>query len=364
MASCEQAATLLVAAFARMRGAAARILANAATTALSARGSARPLGGSTWTAHRSPYGVLARRTGCRASRQRERGRFEGKFVMPSLISCSYPPAGWLRGLLRPSRAPSPRMAMRSPSSPPTPSTWRPFGRRGRCLPADVTHEEGVEVRRYPLWHLPGQRWLLKGAAYLPQRTWRLLCMGHNPVVPSMWQAAGSRVTAFDVVHATAFPYGWPLVCGLRLARRLGVPYVLTPFVHTGDPDDRRTTASAGPTRSRPSCPCAGPDGAGACANRGGARRTASGGGGRPQAGGPGDGRRSESCTGGERERTRRRWGVGSSEVWSATWRTTVGRRGPSTCCRPQRGPGPADPLPPGSGRAGNAELSPLLAVLC
>jgi glycosyltransferase involved in cell wall biosynthesis len=39
------------------------------------------------------------------------------------------------------------------------------------------------------------------------------------------------------VHATAFPYAWPIVCGLRLARRLRVPFLLTPFLHLGDPED-------------------------------------------------------------------------------------------------------------------------------
>ncbi len=40
-----------------------------------------------------------------------------------------------------------------------------------------------------------------------------------------------------MVHATAFPYGWPLACARRLARRLDVPFVLTPFLHLGDPAD-------------------------------------------------------------------------------------------------------------------------------
>src|SRR5262249_51462942 len=33
--------------------------------------------------------------------------------------------------------------------------WSP---RGRCLPAGVTVEEGVMVRRYPLWRMHGRRW--------------------------------------------------------------------------------------------------------------------------------------------------------------------------------------------------------------
>jgi glycosyltransferase involved in cell wall biosynthesis len=53
----------------------------------------------------------------------------------------------------------------------------------------------------------------------------------------MWRDAGRPDRPFDIVHATAFPYGWPLACGLRLSRVLKVPFLLTPFLHTGDPDD-------------------------------------------------------------------------------------------------------------------------------
>ena len=52
---------------------------------------------------------------------------------------------------------------------------------------------------------------------------------------------------FDIVHATAFPYSWPLACGLRLARTLNVPFLLTPFLHIGDPDDPRDRTAKGYT---------------------------------------------------------------------------------------------------------------------
>jgi glycosyltransferase involved in cell wall biosynthesis len=55
----------------------------------------------------------------------------------------------------------------------------------------------------------------------------------------MWHDARHADLRFDLVHATAFPYGWVLACGLRLARRLRVPFVVTPFLHLGDPDDPR-----------------------------------------------------------------------------------------------------------------------------
>jgi glycosyltransferase involved in cell wall biosynthesis len=112
-----------------------------------------------------------------------------------------------------------------------------WSRRARCLSAGASREDGVEVRRYPLWRFPGRRYLLKPLSLLPQRTWQCLTLPCNPIAWRMWADAGRRDTPFDIVHATAFPYAWPIVCGRRLARTLGVPFLLTPFLHLGNPDD-------------------------------------------------------------------------------------------------------------------------------
>jgi len=53
----------------------------------------------------------------------------------------------------------------------------------------------------------------------------------------MWDDAGRFSEPLDAVHATAFPYSFPIMCGLRLAQRRGVPFFLTPFLHLGDPND-------------------------------------------------------------------------------------------------------------------------------
>jgi glycosyltransferase involved in cell wall biosynthesis len=188
-----------------------------------------------------------------------------------------------------------------------------WSRRGRCLPAGVAHEDGVEVRRYPLWRLPGQRWLLKALSYFPQRTWQLLCMGHNPVSPGMWRAAGAPDVPFDIVHATAFPYGWPLVCGLRLARRLGVPYVLTPFVHTGDPDDPHDRIRRAYTK--PALLSLAHAAARVLVQTEVERDAlAAAGVAEDKLVVQGMGVDLESCTGGDREGTRRSWSVGPEEV--------------------------------------------------
>jgi glycosyltransferase involved in cell wall biosynthesis len=111
--------------------------------------------------------------------------------------------------------------------------------RGRCVRPGVNIVDGVEVRRYRLRHCPEQRRILKALSVLPHRLWQCLTMSCNPIALEMWRDAGRTHESFDLVHATAFPYGWPLACALRLARRLGVPFVLTPFLHLGDLDDPR-----------------------------------------------------------------------------------------------------------------------------
>lgn len=110
-----------------------------------------------------------------------------------------------------------------------------WDRRARQLPAGESVVDGVVVRRFPLWHAPrAHRYVFKALSLVPLPPWQALTMPFNPIVPKMWLAP---MEPFDLVHATAFPYSFPLVCARRLARRLRVPFFLTPFVHTGDPDD-------------------------------------------------------------------------------------------------------------------------------
>src|SRR5438105_8641507 len=112
-----------------------------------------------------------------------------------------------------------------------------WSKRGRCLPAGVDTQDGVTVRRYALLRWPGRRYLLKALSLIPNRLWQCLTLPCNPISPRMWRDCARLDQRFDVVHATAFPYAWPIACGLRLARRLRIPFLLTPFLHLGNPDD-------------------------------------------------------------------------------------------------------------------------------
>ena len=95
------------------------------------------------------------------------------------------------------------------------------------------------ARRYRPLGFPLRRYVLKAASLVPVPAWQCLTSPANPVCPAMWRDAGTFAGPLDAVHALAFPYSFPAACGLRLARRHGVPFVLTPFLHLGDPADPR-----------------------------------------------------------------------------------------------------------------------------
>ena len=110
---------------------------------------------------------------------------------------------------------------------------------GSCLPSGNESDAGVTIRRYPLWRMRGRRWLLKALSLAPHRLWQCLTLPCNPISFGMWRDAGQEPCRFDAVHASAFPYAFPIACGWRLARRLRIPLLVTPFLHLGNPDDPR-----------------------------------------------------------------------------------------------------------------------------
>ena len=85
--------------------------------------------------------------------------------------------------------------------------WSPHG---ECLPASTTVEAGVTVRRYPLWRCHGRRWLLKPLSLMPHRLWQCLTAPCNPISFAMWRDAENEPCQFDAVHASAFPYVFPI----------------------------------------------------------------------------------------------------------------------------------------------------------
>lgn len=108
--------------------------------------------------------------------------------------------------------------------------------RGKTIHAGESQDEGVTVKRFHSRHWPLRRYLLKALSFLPGPTWQSMTMPCNPIALGMWREAGENTDPVDVVHATAFPYAWPIVCARRLARRRKAKFFITPFLHLGSPD--------------------------------------------------------------------------------------------------------------------------------
>ena len=95
------------------------------------------------------------------------------------------------------------------------------------------------IRRYRPFSFPLRRYVLKALTFLPTPRLRSFVLPCNPISIRMWHDAGNYDGPLDAVHATAFPYAWPILCARRLARKRGVPFLLTPFLHLGDARTRR-----------------------------------------------------------------------------------------------------------------------------
>jgi glycosyltransferase involved in cell wall biosynthesis len=111
---------------------------------------------------------------------------------------------------------------------------------GLTLPEGRTVENGVEVRRYRLWHPPMRRYLVTAMHPLPfGRAWRAGTLRWNPLPLRLARDAMRASGRLDVVHGAGLPYSLLLDAAVRLARRTGARLVLTPFAHLGDPADRQ-----------------------------------------------------------------------------------------------------------------------------
>ena len=116
-----------------------------------------------------------------------------------------------------------------------------FTKRGKHeTPAGITIEDGMTVRRYrPEFRFPGRRFIFKAMSLFPVRSWQAMTVPWTPISFRMWRDAGREAGPVDVVHALAFPYSSLAMCALRLARKKNVSFVLTPFLHLGDLNNPR-----------------------------------------------------------------------------------------------------------------------------
>jgi len=120
------------------------------------------------------------------------------------------------------------------------SFWDPHQPRVPELGATIG---GVRVVRSPVHHLPFSPWsfyilrrLATEVGRLPLNTRSLLdrVAPYMPAVPAMESTLARLEPGFDLVHGVNISLEWPLIAGHRYARRHGLPFVATPFLHVGE----------------------------------------------------------------------------------------------------------------------------------
>ncbi len=125
--------------------------------------------------------------------------------------------------------------------------WNPRARRIDAPPDEIVN--GVRVLRFPVCHYPavtlGYRVLRRAMAEasrlpsLPGRDASLRRGGFfAPWAPALHRWVGAHATDFDLVHAANISIESTMFAGANAARRAGIPFVATPFVHLGVPGDR------------------------------------------------------------------------------------------------------------------------------
>lgn len=99
-----------------------------------------------------------------------------------------------------------------------------------------TRINGVAVRRFPVRHVPAQRYVRTAAHLLPLGTrWKCDTLRWTPWVPSMTREASRVAGPVDLVHASALPYSSLLFAGIRLAEHCRAKLVISPFTHVAPP---------------------------------------------------------------------------------------------------------------------------------
>ncbi len=125
--------------------------------------------------------------------------------------------------------------------------WNPRARRVDAPPEEVLN--GVRILRFPVRLYPasplGYRALRRAMAELsrlpplPGRDALLRRGGHfAPWAPALHRWVGNHAAEFDLVHAANISIESTVFAGASAARRAGIPFVATPFVHLGVPGDR------------------------------------------------------------------------------------------------------------------------------
>ena len=121
-------------------------------------------------------------------------------------------------------------------------------RRDSRIDGEYETHNGVEISRYPVRRLPlvsplfypVMRRAMAELSRFPASTGLLMQLCRTtPLVPALARALRRDREAVDLIHATNIPFDSLIYHSYRYAKRRGIPFVVTPFTHLGEPDDER-----------------------------------------------------------------------------------------------------------------------------
>jgi glycogen synthase len=116
--------------------------------------------------------------------------------------------------------------------------WNPHARR---LDERQANYQGVNIRRFPLRHLPGaprtySLWryiVFFGLSHLLPVAWINRLARYTPWVPNLWDWLETTRERFDLLAAINVLYEPFLLAALQAARRWSMPLVVYPLTHLG-----------------------------------------------------------------------------------------------------------------------------------
>lgn len=118
----------------------------------------------------------------------------------------------------------------------------------KTIPTSREIHNGVEIRRFPVHRLPFSpltypvlRRGMTTLSALPVDSTRLLfrLCRLTPLVPALERQFAQGGERFDLVHATNMPFDSLVFAAFRYAQSRGLPFLLTPFTHLGEPQDAK-----------------------------------------------------------------------------------------------------------------------------
>ena len=119
------------------------------------------------------------------------------------------------------------------------------GRRRVEAPVE-SRVDGALVRRFPVKHLPLQRYFGRLLSYTPHWPTQCVAASYMPILPGIGRVRGR----YGAVFAVGFPYTVFSYAAYLTARAAGAPLLLTPFLHLATPGDPVNRAYTKPHQVR------------------------------------------------------------------------------------------------------------------